>query len=110
MSTFVVNAGRSAVQTRQEVTRRKRVYKLDRKGCAMKGFFGDIFDFNRDGKLDSFEKAAEFAFLSSMTETEADHDEFCQAGIDPEDLEYMSADERREILEDAGLDPEDYDF
>ena len=24
----------------------------------MKGFFGDIFDFNRDGKLDSFEKAA----------------------------------------------------
>ena len=29
----------------------------------MKGFFGDIFDFNRDGKLDSFEKAAEFAFL-----------------------------------------------
>lgn len=76
----------------------------------MKGFFGDIFDFNRDGKLDSFEQAAEFAFLSSMTETEADHDEFCQAGIDPEDLEYMSADERREILEDAGLDPDDYDF
>ena len=71
MSTFVVNAGRSAVQTRQEVTPRKRVYKLDRKGCAMKGFFGDIFDFNRDGKLDSFEKAAEFAFLSSMTEKPA---------------------------------------
>ena len=70
MSTFVVNAGRSAVQTRQEVTRRKRVYKLDRKGCAMKGFFGDIFDFNRDGKLDSFEKAAEL-----LEPGEIDHSE-----------------------------------
>ena len=40
----------------------------------MKGILGDLFDFNRDGKFDSFEQAAEFAFLSSMTETEADHD------------------------------------
>ena len=39
-----------------------------------------------------------------------EHDELLQAGIDPEELEYMSADERREVLEDAGLDPDDYDF
>lgn len=26
-----------------------------------KGLFGGMFDFNNDGKLDSFEKAAEFA-------------------------------------------------
>ena len=76
----------------------------------MKGILGDLFDFKRDGKFDSFEQAAEFAFLSSMTEREEDHDELYQAGIDPEDLEYMSAGERREILEDAGLDPDDYDF
>lgn len=76
----------------------------------MNGIFGDMFDFNRDGKLDSFEQAAEFAFYSSMKETEADHDELYKAGIDPEDLEYMSAGEQREILEDAGLDLNDYDF
>ena len=39
-----------------------------------------------------------------------DHDELYQAGIDPEELEYMSGDERREVLEEAGLDPGDYDF
>lgn len=76
----------------------------------MKGIFGDLFDFNRDGKHDSFEQATELAFLSSMTEAKEDHDELYQAGIDPEDLEYMSAEERREILEDAGLDPDDNDF
>ena len=32
------------------------------------------------------------------------------AGLDVTDLEYMDADERREALEDAGLDPDDYDF
>ena len=28
------------------------------------------FDFNRDGKLDSFEKAAEFAFLNDLLQDE----------------------------------------
>ena len=38
-----------------------------------------------------------------MTETEADHDEFCQAGIDPEDLEYL-----HEALDPEGaVDPGD---
>ena len=76
----------------------------------MIGILGDMFDFNRDGELDSFEQAAELAFLSSMTDDEKDHEELYQAGIDPEDLEFMSAEERRTILEDAGLDPDDYDF
>ena len=31
-----------------------------------KGLFGGMFDFNRDGKLDPFEKAAEIAFLNDM--------------------------------------------
>lgn len=32
----------------------------------IKGLFGGMFDFNRDGKVDSFEKAAEIAFLNNM--------------------------------------------
>ena len=32
------------------------------------------------------------------------------AGLDADELEYMDEDERREALEDAGLDPDDYDF
>ncbi|MBQ3005868.1 MAG: hypothetical protein IJD88_08030 [Clostridia bacterium] len=42
----------------------------------MKGIFGDLFDFNGDGKLDVFEKAAEFAaFMNLIEEDEDDNDE-----------------------------------
>ena len=30
------------------------------------GIFGDLFDFNGDGKLDFFEKAAEFGMFMQM--------------------------------------------
>ena len=33
-----------------------------------------------------------------------------EAGLDPEELEFMDDDERREILEAVGLDPDDFDF
>ena len=37
----------------------------------MSGLFGNLFDFNHDGKMDGFEKAAEFAtFMSIMEEEE----------------------------------------
>ena len=98
-----------------------------------KGLFGGIFDFNNDGKLDSFEKAAEFAtfmhivdetekadtsssstFGSSLSIDDEDLDEVDEAlssvGLDRFDLEMMDEDERAEALEDAGLDPEDFDF
>lgn len=32
------------------------------------------------------------------------------AGLDLFDLELMDDDERAEVLEDAGLDPDDFDF
>ena len=32
------------------------------------------------------------------------------SGLDTDELEFMDADERREILEEAGLDPDEYDF
>lgn len=34
------------------------------------GIFGDLFDLNHDGKMDSFEKAAEFGFLAHIIESE----------------------------------------
>lgn len=36
-------------------------------------------------------------------------DEFEMAGLDIDELADMDEDERREALEDAGLDPDDYD-
>lgn len=85
-----------------------------------KGFFGNLFDFDHDGKLDTFEKAADFmAFTELMNESEGSsvfgedeehRDEIESAGLDFDELSFMDEDERREALEDAGLDPDDYDF
>ena len=36
----------------------------------MFGPFDDMFDFNRDGKLDSWERGAEFHFLDEMEKEE----------------------------------------
>lgn len=36
-------------------------------------------------------------------------DELDKAGIDAHDLEYMSEWERRDVIEDAGLDPDEYE-
>jgi hypothetical protein len=35
-----------------------------------KGIFGSMFDFNRDGEMNVFERAAEFAFLSDLLSEE----------------------------------------
>ena len=83
----------------------------------MAGLFGRMFDLNRDGKLDAWERAMEYDFMTSLN----DEDDGCEdedeeltelelAGIDTIELEYMDANDRREVLEEAGLDPDDYDF
>ena len=80
--------------------------------------FDKMFDFNCDGHLDSFERAAQFQFMDEMMkhkETDSfDEDEeedvFADAGLDYDELEFMDPDERREVLEDAGLDPDAFDF
>ena len=76
----------------------------------MNGFFWNLFDFNHDGKLDSFERAADFVAFTSLREDEEEKTELEMSGLDPAKLEFMDADERREAIEDAGLDPDDYDF
>ena len=37
-------------------------------------------------------------------------DDLYLAGLDPDELEDMDDDARRSVIEDAGLDPDDYDF
>ena len=39
------------------------------------GLFGDLFDFNNDGKLDAFEKAAEFGVLADMMDEEENEED-----------------------------------
>ena len=84
-----------------------------------KGFFNGLFDFNRDGKLNSFERAMDFmAFEEMMKDNSSVHDdleddseeELELLGLDYDELADMDEDERREVIEDAGVDPDDYDF
>ena len=76
-----------------------------------KGIFGGLFDFNNDGKLNAFERAAEFQFFNDvvMGDDSDAEDALAEAGLDREELSWMDEDERREALEDAGLDPMDFD-
>ena len=85
----------------------------------VKNSFDRMFDWNDDGKLNSFEQANQFEFEQRMLEEDSvDDDEddddddldLDLAGLDRFDLEMMDEDERHEALEDAGLDPGDYDF
>ena len=51
------------------------IYKKQRREQNMNGIFGDIFDFDGDGKLDIIEQAAELAFIADIIEDEETDDE-----------------------------------
>ena len=85
----------------------------------------DWMDFNGDGEVDAAEEFLGAEMLCSSREehealfgdagdfsdeTEDFDDELEMAGLDRFDLEFMDEDERREAIEDAGLDPDDFDF
>ena len=80
--------------------------------------FDNIFDFDHDGSLDAFERDVEFQFMYEMTKSgesdsfydDDEEDVFAEAGLDYDELEFMDPEERREVLEDAGLDPNEFDF
>ena len=93
----------------------------------MFGPYDDLFDFDHDGKMDGLEVAAEMDYMKRLQsdsdeskdslwlEEEDDSftdemDELEEAGLDTMELEMMQEEERREAIEDAGLDPDDYDF
>ena len=94
------------------------------------GFFDrPLFDFNGDGKVDGFETyvglqmmagsrqeaialTGDDAFYTRRDDLEKDNeliDELEMAGLDLDELADMDEDERREAIEDAGLDPDDYE-
>ena len=50
------------------------------------GIYGDLFDFNNDGELDDFEKAAEFGAFMQMIESEEQDEE--EDGLDYDDQNY----------------------
>ena len=88
----------------------------------------DWMDFNGDGEVDGTERffAEEMLcgnreehealfgyagdFGEKIDEEEELEDELMFAGLDKDDLEMMDPDERREALEDAGHDADDFDF
>ena len=76
----------------------------------MQELFGELFDFNHDGKMSAFERAAEFSFLNEMLGEDDNRTELELSGLDPDELEFMDIEERREVLENAGLNPDEYDF
>lgn len=73
-----------------------------------KGFFGDAFDFDNNGQLDTSEQAADFSFFMQAMDSEK-NDSFLSAGLNPDDLENMGYSERREALKNAGLNPDDFE-
>ncbi|SEL76985.1 hypothetical protein SAMN04487770_11725 [Butyrivibrio sp. ob235] len=86
----------------------------------MTGPFDDMFgntpfDLNHDGHIDGGEWAfindALFADDSSSSTSEDDEidDELEMAGLSRDDLEMMDQEERREALEDAGFDADDFE-
>ena len=50
----------------------------------MSGICGSLFDMNHDGRMDGFERAAEYSFLEMMErEANGEATELMDAGIDP---------------------------
>ncbi len=83
-------------------------------------------DFYHDGEVDALEEYFGMEMLCTSREehealfgdagdfededSEDFDDELELAGFDRTELEFMDADERREALEDVGLDPDEFDF
>ena len=92
----------------------------------MSGNIGDdLFDFNHDGHLDDMEKAARLAVFMTLADNEAsdkeddlntfggETDAFAELedeGLDYDELSLMDEEDRADALEEAGLDPENFDF
>ena len=76
-------------------------------------YFDKHFDLNGDGELDGFERAYREDFFDHYDDERFDREMNGDTDSDDDfdfgDLEDMDEDERREALEDAGYDPDDWD-
>ena len=68
----------------------------------------DPFDLNKDGKMDAGEAFLKYQMTMGGSEEDL-VDELEACGLDRYDLQMMDEDERRDILEEAGLDPDEFD-
>ncbi len=74
--------------------------------------FDRLFDFNRDGSLDPAEQGFQLDFITEDIERDNEYDDEKSddySDLDWDELEDMDEDERREALEEAGYDPDDFD-
>ena len=72
-----------------------------------------MLDWNGNGERDSFDLAMDLMVLDEFEREEREEQleiELIGTGYDRDDLAWMDEDERDDILWDAGLDPDDYDF
>lgn len=60
----------------------------------MLGLFGDMFDFNHDGELDSFERGAEFMFIKDVVMKDSDEESKFDDEDDDSDSEYCDRNEQ----------------
>ena len=75
---------------------------------------GGLFDVDGDGSLDADETAFGLMMMDDALTDESAEEEDSElelaTGYSRDDLELMDAEERAEILEDAGFEPDDFDF
>ena len=70
-------------------------------------------DFNDDDSIfgwDYIDYMNKTGIYEESHDDEDPNDELLLFGLDPDELENMSQDERCAAIEEAGLDPDDYDF
>ena len=76
--------------------------------------FGGLLDVDGDGSLDADETAFGLMMVDDvLTDEDAEEEDSeleLATGYSRDDLELMDAEERAEILEDAGYEPDDFDF
>ena len=56
-------------------TEKASVVKFRRDEIMSKGIFGNMFDLNRDGKLDTLERGLDFALFEHLTNEDEESDE-----------------------------------
>ena len=76
--------------------------------------FGGLFDADGDGSLDAGETAFGLMMMDDeLTDESAEAEDSeleLMSGYSRDDLELMDAEERAEILEEAGCEPDDFGF